>query len=162
MKSFKSLLLGAAVATTLLGGCSTPRYTAAGDEKIYDESADGSNLITTALTRAKKENKRLLLQFGANWSEGCHRLHSLLKSNPALAEEIKNDYVWLLIDLDQAHNEDLDMQYGNPTQFGYPALVIVDADGKQLAKTGADDFEDLGVHNPQKVLAFLKQWGPKK
>ena len=44
---------------------------------IYDESLDGSGQIADALTIAKKENKRVLLQFGANWCGWCHKLHAL-------------------------------------------------------------------------------------
>ena len=34
---------------------------------IYDESADAQKQLTAALERAKKDNKIILLQFGANW-----------------------------------------------------------------------------------------------
>ena len=34
---------------------------------IYDESADGQKQLTQAIEQAKKDNKVILLQFGANW-----------------------------------------------------------------------------------------------
>ena len=70
------LWLSVCLAALIGGGCASP----SGERttKIYNESTDGSKLIASGLARAKKENKRVLLQFGANWSQGCHRLHTLL------------------------------------------------------------------------------------
>jgi thiol:disulfide interchange protein len=48
---------------------------------IYDETADGSKQISDALNIAKREDKRVLLQFGANWCGWCHLLHELFESN---------------------------------------------------------------------------------
>ena len=41
-------------------------------QDIYDKSADGAKQIADALAMAKKENQRVLLQFGANWCGWCH------------------------------------------------------------------------------------------
>ena len=56
---------------------------------IYDESADGAKQIADALVVAKKENKRVLLQFGANWCGWCHKLHKLFESDTAIAVRLK-------------------------------------------------------------------------
>ena len=50
----------------------------------YDESADGDKLIGEALAIAKKENKRVLIQFGANWCIWCRRLHELFSKEKTL------------------------------------------------------------------------------
>jgi len=148
--------------TLLLAGCATSKVDVAGNETIYDRSADGAKQVARGLTQAKNEHKRVLLQFGANWSQGCHRLHDLLKTDPAISRELNKEYAWVLIDLGEGHNAELNDQYGNPTQFGFPALVVLDAAGKQLVQLGADDFEEAGKYNPQKILDFLMQWGPTK
>ena len=61
--------------------------------KIYDESLDGSKQIADALSIAKKANKRVLLQFGANWCGWCHKLHGLFEEDKRIAEKLKSDYV---------------------------------------------------------------------
>jgi thiol:disulfide interchange protein len=154
------LWLSVCLAALIGGGCATP----SGERttKIYNESADGSKMIAAGVARAKKENKRVLLQFGANWSEGCHRLHTLLVSDPALAQEIQKEYVWLLIDRGEGRNAEVNEQYENPTRLGYPALVILDATGKQVVSTGADEFGERGEQDPVKLLTFLQRWGPTK
>src|SRR6185295_4324897 len=89
IKGIASLMIGFALAV-LLSGCGTTRYTASGQEKIYDESADGGKQIAQALVSAQKQHKRVLVQLGANWCEGCHKLYNLLKNDPAISQEVKN------------------------------------------------------------------------
>jgi thiol:disulfide interchange protein len=129
---------------------------------IYDETANGSKQITDALAIAKKEHKRVLLQFGANWCGWCHRLHKLFESDKGIAEKLKANYVVVLIDVNNEHNKDVDTKYGHPTQFGLPAIVVLDADGKQLTTQDTGKLEEGDHHSPEKVMGFLKEWSPKK
>jgi len=129
---------------------------------IYDETADGGKQIADALVVARKENKKVLLQFGANWCGWCHKLHSLCKSDAAIAAKLKSDYVVVLVDVNKAHNEDINQRYGNPMRFGLPVLVVLDADGKQLVTKDSSELEEGDHHNPKRVLAFLDEWARKK
>jgi thioredoxin-related protein len=132
---------------------------------IYDRGADGTKQIEEALKTAKTQNKHVLLQFGANWCGWCHRLHGLFKDSAEIARTLKENYVVVLIDLDQVdgkpHNADVDKRYGNPTRFGLPVLVVLDSDGKQLTTQDTGKLEEGDHHDPKKVLAFLNQWKPK-
>jgi|SRR6185369_3418074 thiol:disulfide interchange protein len=130
--------------------------------KIYDESADGSKQIAAALAIAKKDNKRVLLQFGANWCGWCHKLHKLFETDKAIGERLKADFVVVMIDVNEGHNKDTDTKYGHPTRFGLPAIVILDSDGKQLTTKDSGELEEGDHHHPGKVLAFLKEWSGKK
>jgi thiol:disulfide interchange protein len=129
---------------------------------IYDEKADGSQQIATALETAKKENKRVLLQFGANWCIWCHRLHNLCETNSEICTKLRDAYIVVLIDVNKDHNKGVDARYDHPTRFGLPALVILDADGKALVTQDSGKLEEGDHHEPKKVLAFLNEWTPKK
>ena len=129
---------------------------------IYDESANGSKQITDAVAIAKKENKNILLQFGANWCGWCHKLHKLFETDKGIAKKLKDDYVVVLIDVNKGRNKDIDTKYGHPTRFGLPAIVVLDADGKQLTTQDTGKLEQGDHHDPEKVMAFLKEWAPKK
>lgn len=129
---------------------------------IYDESADGSKQIADALVLAKKEGKQVLLQFGANWCGWCHKLHTLFATDTAIAEELKAHYVVVLIDVNEDHNQKVDEAYGNPIRNGLPVIVILDPDGKPLTTQDTGKLEEGNHHDPAKVLAFLKEWAPKK
>jgi thioredoxin-related protein len=129
---------------------------------IYDESANGDNQVADAVAIAKKEQKRILLKFGANWCAWCHRLHKLFESDKPVSEELRADYVIALIDVNKGHNKDLVVKYGAQAGYGIPFLVVLDSDGTHLITKHCEDFEQGDHHNPQKVLAFLKEWALKQ
>ena len=133
---------------------------------IYDTKADGAKQITEALAVAKREHKNVLLQFGANWCGWCHKLHALSKSDKDIAEFLKANFVLVLVDVDKVdgkpHNAETDQRYGNPSSLGLPALVVLDADGKQLTTQDSGKLEEGDHHDPAKVMKFLKAWAPKK
>jgi thioredoxin-related protein len=126
--------------------------------KIYDESADGAEQIADALETAKAENKRVLLQFGANWCGWCHKLHHLFEGDEKIAARLKESYVVVLIDVNGKHNQEVDAKYGHPMQHGLPVIVILDAVGKQLTTKNTAELEVDDHHDPEKVLAFLDEW----
>jgi thiol:disulfide interchange protein len=129
---------------------------------IYDEAADGSAAVAAALTEAKRDGKRVLLQFGANWCPWCHKLHQLFGSDAAIAAELKRSYIVVMVDVNKGHNKEVDARYGEPTKQGLPVLVVLDADGKQLTTQETGALENGPAHDPAKVLEFLKRWSPAR
>src|SRR5439155_676841 len=92
---------------------------------IYDETADASKQIAEALVAAKKQNKKVLVQFGANWCGWCHVLYYLFQSDEIVREKLQADYIFVLVDVDNSHNTSTIEQYSNPTQSGLPFIVII-------------------------------------
>jgi thioredoxin-related protein len=129
---------------------------------IYDESADGAKQIAVALETATNEHKRVLLMFGANWCGWCHKLHALFESDQNISAVLKAHFVVVMVDVNKGHNSTVDATYGNPTKHGLPVIVVLDADGKQLTTEDTGLLEEGNHHSPQKVLAFLKEWTPKR
>jgi len=129
---------------------------------IYDRKADGEKQIADALVEAKRDHKRVLLQFGANWCGWCHKLHNLCASDKEIAHELLYEYVVVLIDVDKVdgkpHNQNVVEKYGNPVKHGLPVLVILDEDGKPLHTQDTGKLEDGDHHVPAKVLEVLKEW----
>jgi hypothetical protein len=64
-----------------------------------------------------------------------------------------------MIDMSGEHNDNVDRRYGNPTKNGFPAVVILDENGKHLTTNSTDDWVENNQYLPAKVLAFLKEWG---
>jgi thiol:disulfide interchange protein len=129
---------------------------------LYDVKADGEKQIAEALVKARQEHKRVLLQFGANWCGWCHKLHQLFVADAKIAEQLRRAYVVVMIDVDQGHNEAVVKRYGNPTRFGLPVIVVLDAQGKPLVTQDTGKLEAGDHHSPEKVLAFLNEWSGRK
>lgn len=132
---------------------------------IYDPKADGFAQIETALQRAKAENKRVLLKFGANWCSWCRALNGLMHDHAGVKAALERDYVVVLIDVNARNgvkrNEAVNAKYGNPIQHGLPVLVVLDANDRPLVTQETGALEAGEGHDPAKVLAFLATWAPK-
>ena len=127
---------------------------------LYDVNADGAKQIEAALAKAQKENKNVILKFGANWCGWCHLLSDLFKSDPEISKVLEDHYVLVLIDVDKGHNAEVVQKYGNPTRHGLPVLVVLDKAGKQLHTQDTALLEEGKRHSPAKVKAFLEKWKP--
>lgn len=162
----EAVLLGVVLVIAAFATAQAEDKPAASRAKIYDTTADGAKQIADALVIAKRENKSVLLQFGANWCGWCHLLHQLFETDKDIAAYLKANYVLVLVDVDKVdgkkHNEEIDKRYGNPCKLGLPALVVLDADGKQLTTQDSGKLEAGNRHDPAKVMKFLKDWAPKK
>jgi thiol:disulfide interchange protein len=128
---------------------------------FYDEKADAKELIAQALARAKKENRRVLLQWGGTWCVWCHRLHDLCAQNKDLSKKLLYEYEVVYVDsVKDGKNLELAASYGaDLKQHGVPYLTVLDSSGKVLAnqKTGALEATIDGKpgHDPKKVLELL-------
>ncbi len=136
---------------------------------IYDESADARKQIAAALAKAKKENRRVLIQWGGNWCGWCTRLHELMTTNQMIAKTVLYEYDVVHIDAGRDNkNADLIKQYNaKAMEEGFPYLTVLDADGKVIANqdTGSLEVKDSATgktdlkagHDPAKVNDFLKK-----
>ncbi len=136
-------------------------------QSIYNEEADAKEDIQAALVMAKAEGKHVLLMFGGNLCPWCHLLRNLFETNKSVKEILHDKFILVMVNVsgdkekrDMALNE----KYGDPYRHGFPVLVVLDSDGKQLTtqETGSlekvvKEGEERG-HDPDKVIAFLNQW----
>jgi thiol:disulfide interchange protein len=126
-------------------------------------------LVADALAIAKKDDKRVLLQFGSHGCTWCHVLQKLFETDQNIVTELKSDYVYVMIDITRGRNKGIDGRYGNPTRNGVPVIVILDADGKQLVTKGGGIVEGDPLRpsetyhiSPVTMLNFLKNWAPNR
>jgi thioredoxin-related protein len=143
-----------------------PEYPKMGPD-IYDTQADGSSLISGALAQAKITHRRVLLDLGANWCIWCRRLHHTLETNPTVKPVLDKNFVLVLIDVNhrdgKSRNDTVNRFYDDPMKEGLPVLVVLEANGRQLATQETGALEDgKGGHDPKKIVAFLEKWAPKK
>ena len=129
---------------------------------VYDESADAKKQIAAALARAKKENRRVLIQWGANWCGWCVLLHGKFQTDQEIRKELQYEYDVVTVDVGKFDkNMDLASGYGAELKGnGIPYLTILDADGKALLnqETGsleAKTAEGQNGHDTAKLMDLL-------
>lgn len=127
----------------LSGGGEQP---AAEKAKVYDENADARQQIAAAVAKAKKENRRVLIQWGGNWCPWCLKLNAMCKTDKAVSKTLLYEYDVVHVDAGQNDkNMDLAKSYGAKID-GFPFLTILDADGKPVINQNTPPFEVEGTN----------------
>jgi thiol:disulfide interchange protein len=155
--------LAALALVPIVGLRADPEYPKAGPD-IFDVHADGEALVAAAVTQAAAENKRVLVDFGANWCIWCRRLHNTFETDPTVSQALNSGFVVVMVDVNKRHGTDrnagLIARMGNPTSHGIPVLVVLDSTGKQLTTKDSGELEEGEGHSPAKITAFLALWTP--
>jgi hypothetical protein len=128
---------------------------------LYPAGANAQAEIKEALRRAARENKRVLVVFGANWCYDCHVL-DLAFHRPDLEPVLTRNYEVVHVDVGEGDkNQELMKQYQVPMEKGIPGLAVVDSDGKLLYSQKNGEFEKARSLAPEDLLQFLKRWKPQ-
>ncbi len=132
-------------------------------EKLYNVDVDGLQQFKDAQEQAKNEGKHLMIQIGGNWCSWCYKFHDFYTKDTQLDSMIKADYVVIRVNYDKSmNNEQLFAQLNYPQRFGFPVIVICDAEGNRLHTQNSWYLEDgKGSYDKKKFLAFLKNWTVK-
>jgi len=129
---------------------------------LYPANADAHAEIKEAEEKAARENKRILLVFGANWCFDCHVL-DLAFQRPDLAPILAASYEVVHVDLgpEEEKNADLVREYQIPLNKGIPALAVAESDGKLVVSQKNGEFEDARSLTPEALAEFLNKWKPQ-
>jgi thiol:disulfide interchange protein len=125
---------------------------------IYSETADPNADIAAGLAQAKKEHKRVLLDFGGDWCGDCQVLDIYFHQAPNEALLEKN---FVLVHVWIGHidkNLDIPEKYGVAIKKGVPALAVVSAKGDPIFAQKTGEFENMRNMNPESVTTFLEKW----
>src|SRR5580698_10516629 len=133
MKKFMCMVAMLIAVSNFTRGDDVPKTKKAEEAKkpVYDEKANAKDLIDSALAAAKRQNRRVLIQWGGNWCSWCLLLHDRMKSDKDLAKTLHYEYDVVLIDSNG--NKDLAAKYGaDLKKHGVPFLTVLDSDGKVI------------------------------
>ena len=130
----KAILIPIIIAVFLSIGCS---------ETPASDSLDWKTNVEEAMEIAKKENKAVLVNFtGSDWCKWCFKLNDEVFSQAEFEKYSQENLVLVKIDFPRSvpqtnetkqYNQSLAQKYGIQ---GFPTILIMDNEGKLLAKTG--------------------------
>ena len=123
--------------------------------------ADWTTDYKAALIQAKAQKKMVLLDFtGSDWCGYCKLLDKEVFTQPAFKDFADKNYILVTVDFPRQKPLPDDLKQQNDTlnkQFqigGFPTLIVLDADGKEL---GRQVGYDPGS-GPDTVIAKLKSF----
>lgn len=129
--------------------------------KLYDPKANAEKDVAVALAKAKKEGKHVLLQIGGNWCVWCYRFNSFVLTDSTLKNIMNNNYVVYHLNY-SSENKNLAIlkKLGYPQRFGFPVLVVLDAEGNRLHTQDSGLLEKGNGYDRNKVKNFFINWSP--
>tara|TARA_R110002095_G_scaffold179193_2_gene156485 strand:+ start:117040 stop:120039 length:3000 start_codon:yes stop_codon:yes gene_type:complete len=107
---------------------------------------DAQELLATALKKAKKENKRIIIQETATWCGPCRLLSRFLVKERNLWER---DYIWIKIDHRWTGSSEMMKTMRAGAQGGIPWWAILDKDGKVLVTSNDEEGTNIGFPGEQ-------------
>lgn len=126
---------------------------------LYDETADPNLEIAAALKQAKRERKRVIVDFGGDWCGDCQVLDIYFRQSPNDELLAKNFVVAHIFINSQIDNHlDIGEKYGVVLKKGVPALAVLDANGKVLYAQKTGEFENMRHMDVKSVTDFLTKW----
>lgn len=129
--------------------------------KLYDPKANVEKDVAAALVKAKKEGKHVLLQIGGNWCSWCYKFNSFVNTDSTLKHVMENNYVVYHLNYSPENkNEAYLKKLGFPQRFGFPVMVILDADGNRLHTQDSGLLEKGNGYDKDKVKSFFMNWSP--
>jgi thioredoxin-related protein len=132
-----------------------PEKVAAFLDKWKPQPRDAEKLLKDSLTRAKKEDKTVLVHLGAPWCPWCRRLDDFLAQKD-IARILQADIIDLKIDVDRMTNgKDVAKRLRTDEKGGLPWMVLLDAEGKALATSDGPKGNIGYPAEPEEIAHFL-------
>jgi len=126
----------------------------------FDPQRDAANDLVEAISQAKAQNKRIIMDVGGEWCVWCLRMDKFMQGNAQIRNAIGADYVWIKVNYsDENKNEAFLAQY--PKIKGYPHLFVLAPDGKLVQSQSTGELEQEKSYNEERFLTFLQTWSGK-
>jgi thiol-disulfide isomerase/thioredoxin len=129
------------------------------EPNLYHAGANAQHEVAESITVAGKQNKRVLLVFGANWCGDCYALDYAFH-RPRIESLLNANFKVVHIDVGEFdQNLELVKKYHVDLQKGIPSLAVLTSTGGLLSSTA--EFERARVMTEEDVIQFLNSWkGP--
>ncbi|RLA74184.1 MAG: hypothetical protein DRG11_05650 [Epsilonproteobacteria bacterium] len=124
----------------------------------YDKDANPHKDLKTAMDKAKKSGKNILLIAGGSWCHWCGAMDSFLKEHNDLQNSFYGDFEVLKVYYGNGINKDgQSLLKQLPVLEGTPHFYVLNSDAKLLKSFGTVSIEQGNSYNKKKFFEFIKQ-----
>lgn len=140
---------------------------AQGLTKVYDEKTEPMGQIDAAVKTARESGRHIICQVGGNWCRWCLMFADFITKDKEISQTITDNYVYIHVNYpvdgnkESAGSKQLMKRLHNAGRLGFPALVVLDANGKVLHQQDSSFLEEGEGYSRDKVLRFLNAWTHK-
>jgi len=128
------------------------------DPNLYRADVDAQQEIAQTISEADKENKRILLVFGAAWCGDCYALDYGFHQ-PRVEPLLSANFKVVHVNVGRFDkNLDLVKKYHVDLEKGIPSLAVLTPKGGVLYSTA--EFERARVMTEEDLITFLNAWKP--
>jgi len=120
----------------------------------FDAARDGAADVAYALSLAKAQGKRVIVDVGGEWCTWCHVLDRFIAANDDVRGAIDAHYVWVKVNFSK-QNENRALLARWPKVAGYPHLFVLDANGAVVLSQDTEALEGGRTYDKGRFLAFL-------
>jgi thiol-disulfide isomerase/thioredoxin len=136
-------------------------FAAPAAQRLIYPPSDPSADIASALAAASADGSHVIVDFGADWCPDCRVLARLFE-DPAVAPYLEENFHVVHVDVGRRDKHlDAVARYGATAGDWIPAIVVLDAAGRTIARTD-ERVRFTRTDTPASVLAILKTWAPKR
>lgn len=129
--------------------------------QLYNPGANVEKDVAAAVVKAKAERKHVLLQIGGNWCVWCYKFNSFVNLDSTLKNILANNYIIYHLNYSKEnYNAAYMKKLGFPQRFGFPVLVVLDENGRQLHTQDSGLLEQGNGYSAERVKSFLQNWSP--
>ena len=125
----------------------------------YDARLDVSAAVNDALARARRNGRRVLLDFGANWCPDCVLLANVMRL-PEVDAFVRDHFEVVLIDVGRFDkNLEIAKRFGVKGKLeGIPSVLVLDASGRLLNPDRIAALADARSMTPQGIADCVAGW----
>ena len=121
---------------------------------------NASTDLQNTIAEAQRTNKNIILDVGGEWCIWCHRIDAFIEGHQDISDFLHNNFVEMKVNYSTENkNEEFLSKY--PQIPGYPHFFVLNKDGNLLHSQDTGKLEGGKDYNPEKFMAFLKEWTPK-
>ncbi len=129
--------------------------------ETFNPARDPAKDLASAVTFARENQARILMEVGGEWCSWCKRLNKFIEDHQSIKNALYPNYAFLRVNYSKEQDNAAFLS-AYPKIAGYPHIFILDADGKIIHSQNTEELEEGKSYSEEKIIQFLKKWAPEK